>query len=111
MTSPQQRRPLPLGPKVGSASRGGGNAAQAREQALSDNSFVRTVGIRVNRPLQDAPSGAGLEACAQLTEAISAFARCGFPKGVYRYRSHEEANRHEAHCLALQMAALSRPSD
>jgi len=84
------------------------NAAQAREQALSDNSLVRTIGTRVNRPLQDTPDSAGLEECAQLTEAISAFTRCGFPKGVYRYRSHEEANRHEAHCLALQMAALSQ---
>ena len=69
---------------------------------------MKTVGIRVNRPLQDAPDGASLKECARLTEAVSGFARSGFPKGVYRYRSHEEANRDEERCLAERMAELSQ---
>jgi hypothetical protein len=29
-----------------------------------------------------------------------------FPKGIFRYKSHEEANEHQAACLAQGMARL-----
>lgn len=31
-----------------------------------------------------------------------------FPKGIFRYKTHEEANEHEARCLAEGMARLAR---
>lgn len=33
--------------------------------------------------------------------------RVFFPKGVYRYKSHDEANAHQSDCLAQGMAQLA----
>ena len=45
---------------------------------------------------------------ARFSEAISGLSRNTFiPKGVYRYKSHEEANRHIQDCLARGMGLLA----
>ena len=31
-----------------------------------------------------------------------------FPKGLYRYKTHEAANEHQASCLAAGMARLAK---
>lgn len=56
------------------------------------------------------PSGAALEAGLSFSASLSLFtAGCTFfPKGVFRYKSHEEANQHAAECLADGMAALAK---
>jgi hypothetical protein len=71
---------------------------------------MKTVGRRHIEPeLSATPSGAALAAGAAFSESIAAIAGGGsfIPKGVYRYKTHAEANEHEAACLAAGMAALA----
>ncbi|MFZ4652388.1 MAG: hypothetical protein ACOYLV_16880, partial [Rubrivivax sp.] len=65
---------------------------------------MKQVGHRQERPLLDQPSGERLVEGARFSEAVAALGYAGFPKGVYRYRTHAEANQHEAECLAQAMA-------
>jgi len=70
---------------------------------------ARQVGRRVLRP---ASAELSLQA---LSEAFVLSGELGklsggstfFPKGVFRYRSHEEANRHWDECVARGMARLA----
>jgi hypothetical protein len=53
-------------------------------------------------------SGELLAEGARLNETVANLAKTTFiPKGVYRFRSHEEANLHEAEQLAQGMGKLA----
>jgi hypothetical protein len=53
-------------------------------------------------------SGVLLAEGARFNELISWLApKTLIPKGLYRFRNHEEANRHEQDCLALGMGKLA----
>jgi hypothetical protein len=69
---------------------------------------MRTVGSRQEAPLAALATGALLAEGARFNEALSAFgAGPGFPKGIYRYRTHEEANQHRDDCLVRAMVQLA----
>jgi hypothetical protein len=69
---------------------------------------MRTVGTRREQPVIAHPSGALLAEGARFNESIAHLARSTFvAKGVYRFKSHEEANRHELDCLIKGMARLA----
>lgn len=65
---------------------------------------MRRVGQRLEPELAAAASGTLLAQGARFSEDMAGLARLGFmPKGVYRYRSHLQANEHELACLAQRM--------
>ncbi len=69
---------------------------------------MKTVGSRRETALALRPSGALLAEGARFSESVAAWSTSTFiPKGVYRYKSHEEANRHALECLARGMARLA----
>jgi hypothetical protein len=69
---------------------------------------MRQVGTRRAQPVVKIASGRLLAEGARLSEAIAHLAPSTFiPKGVYRFRSHEEANRHAEDCLVRGMAQLA----
>lgn len=69
---------------------------------------MRTIGHRREPPITLQASGEQLAEGARFSESMGRLAISTFvPKGVYRYRSHEEANRHEMECLARGMAQLA----
>ena len=79
------------------------------------NPIMHTVGHRKERPITFSASAELLAEGARFNEEIhrlptggSTFVR----KGVYRFRSFEDADRHRAECLAQSMAlvALQRRS-
>ncbi len=54
------------------------------------------------------PSGAWLVAAARHSETLTHLGPCPvMPKGVYRYASHAEMNRHADEALAAAMAKLA----
>jgi len=66
---------------------------------------MRQVGSRRERPLASQASGQLLIEGARFSEAVSHLAQTTFiPKGVYRFHSHEDANRQQERCLILGMA-------
>ena len=71
---------------------------------------MRTVGQRTDPNLAAEPSGHYLREVARFSESFAAFAGPGFiPKGLYRYASHADANRHWDECVAQAMASRARP--
>jgi hypothetical protein len=69
---------------------------------------MKQVGKRVISPLQAEPSGELLIRWAAFNESIATIAGSSYmPKGVFRYKSHEEANRHQEACIAAGMAKLA----
>jgi hypothetical protein len=68
---------------------------------------MRRIGQRLEPVLSDQPSAQALAEGAQFSAVLHALASVGFPKGVYRNRTHEDANRHEEACLAQAMASLA----
>ena len=69
---------------------------------------MRQVGSRRERVLSVQASGDLLAEGARFSEAVARMAPTTFiPKGVYRYPSHEAANRHAQDCLALGMGLLA----
>lgn len=69
---------------------------------------MRRVGSRTEQPIVAQPSGPLLAEAARLSESLSALAPAAYmPKGLYRYKSHEEANQHQQDCLARAMALLA----
>jgi len=69
---------------------------------------VRQVGSRRERVLSVQASGDLLAEGARFSEAVARMAPTTFiPKGVYRYPSHEAANRHAQDCLVLGMGLLA----
>lgn len=69
---------------------------------------VRQVGSRREPMMVQEASGLLLAEGARFNELISWLAPTTFvPKGLYRFRNHEEANRHGQDCLARGMGALA----
>jgi phage FluMu gp28-like protein len=74
---------------------------------------MRTVGRRQEALMTLYATGEQLAAGARFSESIARLRQAGIiPKGVSRFKTHEEANRHWDLCLARCMAALvaTRPS-
>ena len=72
---------------------------------------MRTVGHRIPRNISYAASAVLLVEGARFNDEIhrlpsghSSFV----PKGVYRFKTHAEANRHQLDCLAEGMASVAR---
>ena len=77
---------------------------------------MKTVGLRQERPVRVLALGTLLAEGARFNDEIHRLPtgnRTFIPKGVYRFKTHEEANRHALDCLAKGMAkiALERAND
>ena len=69
---------------------------------------MKTVGHRTELPIALHASGALLAAGALFNETLSHLSPSTFiPKGIYRFHTHEAANRHWQDCLARGMAAIA----
>ena len=71
---------------------------------------MRLVGRRSERPLSRSASARLLAEGARFNEEFQRLplGRTGpVPKGIHRFRSHAEANRHDEACLAARMARLA----
>jgi hypothetical protein len=69
---------------------------------------MRQVGSKRERALAVNASGALLAEGARFNEAISRLSQTTFvPKGIYRFRSHDAANRHAEDCLVQAMGRLA----
>ena len=69
---------------------------------------MRTVGARVGPRILAQASGLLLIEGARFNEAMAGLSPSTFvPKGVYRYRSHVEANRHQQDCLVRGMGLMA----
>ena len=69
---------------------------------------MRTIGNRRQPQVSVRSSGEALVAGALFSESIAHLARSTFiPKGVYRFKTHEAANKHQSDCLARGMASLA----
>ncbi len=70
---------------------------------------MKVVGRRVEPAVRRETSAAHLIDAALLGEALAHLAPLGLMrKGVYRFKTHAQANQHQGHCLAERMAALAR---
>ena len=72
---------------------------------------MRIVGNRTEPEIVSEPSGRLLVEAARVNDALRAFPGWGtafIPKGVYHFRTHEQANRHWEECLAEAIARLAR---
>jgi len=72
---------------------------------------MRIVGHRTEPRIVSEPSGRLLVEGARAGEALRAFPHGGaafVPKGVYHFKTHEQANRHWEECLAESIANLAR---
>jgi hypothetical protein len=71
---------------------------------------MRTIGQKFERPLAAEASGVLLREAAAFNEMLQnafPFGKVGhIPKGLYRFASHEEANRQDETCLARHMAKI-----
>jgi hypothetical protein len=69
---------------------------------------MRQVGTRREPEVVRQASGRLLAEGALFNEAVSRLAPTTFvPKGVYRFRTHDEANRHRLDCLVRGMGRLA----
>jgi len=69
---------------------------------------MRRVGSRREPELTAQASGPSLAEGARFSESVSRLSpRTFIPKGLYRFNSHEEANRHEQDCLVRGMGLLA----
>jgi hypothetical protein len=72
---------------------------------------MKTAGRRDEPKIHAEPSGRLLAECARANDALRGFpgGNLAFiPKGVHRFMTHEEANRHWEECLTAAMAQLAR---
>jgi len=74
---------------------------------------VRTIGHRKERPISFSASAALLTEGARFNDEIHGIltGKSTFiPKGVFRFKTHEDANRHQLDCLVegMSAAALAR---
>lgn len=79
-----------------------------------DGNIMRTIGYRKERPLSFFASAVLLVEGARFNDDMHRFptGNASFiPKGVFRFMTHEEANRHQLDCLVQGMAqiAVERP--
>ena len=71
---------------------------------------MRTVGHRKEYPVSFSASAAALAAGARFNDEIHRLPTGNIsfiPKGVFRFRTHGEANRHQLDCLVAGMAATA----
>lgn len=69
---------------------------------------MRKVGSKSVRGLSLKPSGALLAEGAGFNDAISRLSQTTFiPKGIYRFLTHDAANRHAEDCLVRGMGRLA----
>lgn len=71
---------------------------------------MRTIGHRKERPITFSASAVMLEEGARFNDEIHRLPtgnRTFIPKGVFRFKTHEEANRHYLDCLADGMAQIA----
>ena len=70
---------------------------------------MRVVGKRREREISFHASGELLREGAIFNSEMQKFQSClRFPKGLYRYKTHEEADRHWNECVVATIAALQR---
>ena len=70
---------------------------------------MKTVGQRRELSLQALPSGKLLAEGAAFSEAVARLAPVGLvPKGVYRFKTHEEANAFDQDCIVQAMVRLAQ---
>lgn len=72
---------------------------------------MRKVGHRKEQPLSFSASAQLLSEGARFNDAMQGLPTGNtsfIPKGVFRFMSHEEANRHQADCLIQGMARVAR---
>ena len=72
---------------------------------------MRTVGKRSIRPISIRASGALLSQGAKFNDEIHYLPTGNttyFPKGVYRYKTHDEASRHWDECMINGIAEHAR---
>lgn len=74
---------------------------------------MKTVGRRIERPIGLLPSGVLLAEGARFNDELRRLPTGDttlIPKGVYRFKTHEEANQQQENCLLQGMAktALAR---
>jgi hypothetical protein len=72
---------------------------------------MRRVGSRTVNRITERPRASGLKAAAahqRTAAALAAVATTGIAKGVYRFRTHAEANRHAEEAQARAIAANLR---
>ena len=75
---------------------------------------MRQTGKRIPSQPGLVPSAAGLRAAAvhqRTGQALAALATTGIAKGIYRFASHEEMNRHDEEALARVIAENVRLRD
>ena len=69
---------------------------------------MKTIGNRRQPQVNPRASADALITGALFSESIARLAKSTFiPKGVYRFKTHEAANEHQAECLARGMASLA----
>lgn len=67
-----------------------------------------TVGHRHDRPIVMQGDGTLLAEGARFSEAIAHLAKSTFiPKGVYRFQSHQDANKQQEECLVQGIGRLA----
>jgi hypothetical protein len=69
---------------------------------------MRTVGHRHERPIVRQGDGTLLAEGARFSETVAHLAKSTFiPKGVYRFRSHKDANTQQEDCWAQGLGRLA----
>ena len=69
---------------------------------------MRQVGSRRERRVAFNASGSLLTEGARFNEAVAQLSKSTFvPKGIYRFHSHEAANRHAEDCLVRGMGLVA----
>lgn len=69
---------------------------------------MKKIGARRERGIAELPDGLLLVEGAHFNEGLAGLAQTTFvPKGVYRFRSHADANRHYLDCLVSGMGLLA----
>jgi hypothetical protein len=71
---------------------------------------MKIVGFRKERPIGSQASGELLVEGARFNEEIHRLPTGGttfIPKGVYRFKTHAEANRHQMDCLVEGMVRIA----
>jgi len=72
---------------------------------------MRTVGRRKEQPITFSASGALLAEGARFNDELHRLPTgnlTSVPKGVTRFKTHEEANRYDQECLATYMAEIAQ---
>jgi hypothetical protein len=69
---------------------------------------MKTIGSRRQAFITERASGEALAEGARFSEALAYLSKTTFiPKGVYRFKTHEAANKHQQDCLARGMGMLA----